>query len=610
MSKRARQILYIIIIICLVIFGGISAFLAKKKIDMNKEIRPIQTYKFEDDLNRNNIKGFQIRPSQTETYDIQGMYRKNYLHKVHKKHLKGFSTTVVMGDDNTLSYISKKSRLHHVKENASYMKSATKSHLFLMGILRTIFIVFVAILCFVPMFWPELSSHFESATGNDKGNIRFKDVAGEDAEKNQLVEIINFLKHPKQFEKLGAVIPHGILLEGPPGTGKTLLAKATAGEANVPFYATSGSEFESSFFGMSAKRIRSLFKKAKRNAPSIIFIDEIDAIGGKRKSSSFSERTQIINQLLTEMDGFRSKGDRVVVIGATNRADTLDPALTRSGRFDMKVTVNPPDVKGRYDILKIHAKTRPLAKNVNLKEIAHQTPGFTGADLANLINQSALIAVSKKHTKINSVDVSQAEDQVIAGPADKDAVINKKDLHTVAVHEAGHAVVGLALNHAREVRKITIVPHGNKGGYTMMLPKHDSKLLSKADAIEQLAGLLGGRVAEEILYHFKSSGGFNDFQQATKLAKTMITKLGMGSLGDVVLNQNNYSEDTSIKIDQEIEHLLMTAHNNAYRIIQQHREQHYVLVNALLKYRTLNYTEIKSLWNSGKMPDNDPKVEN
>ena len=320
--------------------------------------------------------------------------------------------------------------------------------------------------------------------------VRFSDVAGEEEEKQELVEVVEFLKNPKKFMKLGAKIPSGVLLEGPPGTGKTLLARAVAGEAGVPFFSISGSDFVEMFVGVGASRVRDLFEQAKKAAPAIIFIDEIDAVGRRRGNGmggGHDEREQTLNQLLVEMDGFQ--GDEgVIVMAATNRADVLDPALLRPGRFDRKILVGRPDVRGREAILRVHAKNKPLASDVDLKEIAKQTPGFVGADLANLLNEAALLAARRNKSEIDAADVDEAEDRVIAGPAKRDRVISKQERRTVAFHEAGHTIVGLVLNDARVVHKVTIVPRGRAGGYAIMLPKEDQMLMSKKNAMEQIAG--------------------------------------------------------------------------------------------------------------------------
>ena len=456
---------------------------------------------------------------------------------------------------------------------------------------------------------------------NSKDNkVRFSDVAGEEEEKQELVEVVEFLKDPKKFMKLGAKIPSGVLLEGPPGTGKTLLAKAVAGEAGVPFYSISGSDFVEMFVGVGASRVRDLFDQAKKNSPSIIFIDEIDAVGRRRGNGmggGHDEREQTLNQLLVEMDGFQ--GDEgVIVMAATNRSDVLDPALLRPGRFDRKILVGRPDVKGREAILRVHAKNKPLAPDVDLKEIAKQTPGFVGADLANLLNEAALLAARRNKTEIDASDVDEAEDRVIAGPAKRDRVVSPQERKTVAFHEAGHTIVGLVLNDARVVHKVTIVPRGRAGGYAIMLPKEDQMLMSKKNAEEQIAGLMGGRAAEELIFNSQSSGASNDFEQATQIARSMVTQYGMSDkIGPVELqssgqvftgqgyDQSPYSEKTAALVDEEVRRILTEGHQRALHIIEMHREQHKLIAEALLKYETLDEKQILSLYKYGKMPEKD-----
>ncbi|ORJ30997.1 cell division protein FtsH [Streptococcus oralis subsp. tigurinus] len=455
------------------------------------------------------------------------------------------------------------------------------------------------------------------AANKEDIKVRFSDVAGAEEEKQELVEVVEFLKDPKRFTKLGARIPAGVLLEGPPGTGKTLLAKAVAGEAGVPFFSISGSDFVEMFVGVGASRVRSLFEDAKKAAPAIIFIDEIDAVGRQRGvglGGGNDEREQTLNQLLIEMDGFEGN-EGIIVIAATNRSDVLDPALLRPGRFDRKVLVGRPDVKGREAILKVHAKNKPLADDVDLKLVAQQTPGFVGADLENVLNEAALVAARRNKSIIDASDIDEAEDRVIAGPSKKDKTVSQRERELVAYHEAGHTIVGLVLSNARVVHKVTIVPRGRAGGYMIALPKEDQMLLSKEDMKEQLAGLMGGRVAEEIIFNVQTTGASNDFEQATQMARAMVTEYGMSEkLGPVQYEgnhamfgaqspQKSISEQTSYEIDEEVRLLLNEARNKAAEIIQSNRETHKLIAEALLKYETLDSTQIKSLYETGKMPE-------
>ena len=455
------------------------------------------------------------------------------------------------------------------------------------------------------------------AANKEDIKVRFSDVAGAEEEKQELVEVVEFLKDPKRFTKLGARIPAGVLLEGPPGTGKTLLAKAVSGEAGVPFFSISGSDFVEMFVGVGASRVRSLFEDAKKAAPAIIFIDEIDAVGRQRGvglGGGNDEREQTLNQLLIEMDGFEGN-EGIIVIAATNRSDVLDPALLRPGRFDRKVLVGRPDVKGREAILKVHARNKPLAEDVDLKLVAQQTPGFVGADLENVLNEAALVAARRNKSVIDASDIDEAEDRVIAGPSKKDKTVSQKERELVAYHEAGHTIVGLVLSNARVVHKVTIVPRGRAGGYMIALPKEDQMLLSKEDMKEQLAGLMGGRVAEEIIFNVQTTGASNDFEQATQMARAMVTEYGMSEkLGPVQYEgshamfgaqspQKSISEQTAYEIDEEVRSLLNEARNKAAEIIQSNRETHKLIAEALLKYETLDSTQIKSLYETGKMPE-------
>ncbi|MGX4687380.1 ATP-dependent zinc metalloprotease FtsH [Vagococcus sp. JNUCC 83] len=455
-------------------------------------------------------------------------------------------------------------------------------------------------------------------------NVRFSDVAGAEEEKQELVEVVEFLKDPRRFVELGARIPAGVLLEGPPGTGKTLLAKAVAGEAGVPFFSISGSDFVEMFVGVGASRVRDLFETAKKSAPAIIFIDEIDAVGRQRGAGmggGHDEREQTLNQLLVEMDGFNGN-EGVIVIAATNRSDVLDPALLRPGRFDRQVLVGTPDVKGREQILRVHSRNKPLASDVDLKVVAQQTPGFAGADLENVLNEAALVAARRNKKKIDASDIDEAQDRVIAGPAKKDRMISKKERSMVAYHEAGHTICGLVLSDARIVHKVTIVPRGRAGGYMIALPKEDRFLMTQNEMFEQIVGLLGGRVAEEIIFGVKSTGASNDFEQATNLARSMVTEYGMSdSLGPVQYEGNHqvfvgrdygqtktYSEQIAFQIDEEVRNILNRAHQKAVEIIEAHRDEHKLIAESLLKYETLDAKQIKSLFEEGKMP-NDDKAE-
>jgi cell division protease FtsH len=455
---------------------------------------------------------------------------------------------------------------------------------------------------------------------DEKKKVRFKDVAGADEEKQELVEVVEFLKDPRKFAELGARIPKGVLLVGPPGTGKTLLARAVAGEAGVPFFSISGSDFVEMFVGVGASRVRDLFENAKKNAPCIIFIDEIDAVGRQRGAGlggGHDEREQTLNQLLVEMDGFGAN-EGIIIIAATNRADVLDPALLRPGRFDRQITVDRPDVKGREAVLKVHSRNKPLSPEVDLKAIAQRTPGFSGADLENLLNEAALVAARQNKKKIDMSDLDEASDRVIAGPAKKNKVISAKERNIVAFHEAGHVVIGQVLDDAEVVHKVTIVPRGQAGGYAVMLPKEDRYFMTKPELLDKITGLLGGRVAEEVVFGEVSTGAHNDFQRATGIARKMVTEFGMsdklGPLqfgqsqgGNVFLgrdfnNEQNYSDKIAYEIDLEIQAIIKECYAKATTIIKDKRDKLDLIANTLLEVETLDSKGINSLWDQGTLP--------
>jgi cell division protease FtsH len=459
----------------------------------------------------------------------------------------------------------------------------------------------------------------------EKKKVRFKDVAGADEEKQELVEVVEFLKDPRKFAELGARIPKGVLLVGPPGTGKTLLARAVAGEAGVPFFSISGSDFVEMFVGVGASRVRDLFETAKKNAPCIIFIDEIDAVGRQRGAGlggGHDEREQTLNQLLVEMDGFGAN-EGIIIVAATNRPDILDPALLRPGRFDRQITVDRPDVTGREAVLKVHARNKPLDESVNLKSIAARTPGFSGADLENLLNEAALVAARRNKKKIDMLDLDEATDRVIAGPAKKSRVISKKERNIVAFHEGGHVVVGVVLDEAEMVHKVTIVPRGQAGGYAVMLPKEDRYFMTKPELLDKITGLLGGRVAEEIVFGEVSTGAHNDFQRATGIARRMVTEFGMSdklgpmqfgqAQGQVFLgrdfnNEQNYSDAIAYEIDLEIQRIIKECYERARNLLTEHRDKLDLIANTLLEVETLDAEQIKHLVDHGRLPDRPVNV--
>ena len=445
--------------------------------------------------------------------------------------------------------------------------------------------------------------------------VTFKDVAGAEEAKEELEEIKEFLKSPEKFNNLGAKIPKGVLLVGPPGTGKTLLARAVAGESEVPFYSISGSDFVEMFVGVGASRVRDLFKKAKESAPSIIFIDEIDAVGRMRGAGlggGHDEREQTLNQLLVEMDGFESN-QGVILMAATNRPDVLDPALLRPGRFDRQVIVDRPDLNGRTEILKVHAKDKPLAKNINLKTVAKQTPGFTGADLANLLNEAALLTARKNKKKVSIQDIENSIDRVLAGPEKKSRLMSDQEKLIIAYHETGHALVGWALPNADPIHKVTIIPRGRALGYTQALPEGEKYLTSKAELKDRLAMLMGGRVAEEIIFADPTTGASNDIEKATEIARKMVMEFGMSEklgpmlygkgsnevfLGRDYGRQQDYSDEAASSIDDEVKSLLSDAHIIAGKILKKFKKQMEIMVKVLIEKETIDRDEVAKIFKS------------
>lgn len=453
--------------------------------------------------------------------------------------------------------------------------------------------------------------------------VRFKDVAGCEEEKEEVKEIIDYLRSPKKFTDMGAHIPKGILMVGPPGTGKTLLAKAVAGEANVPFFSISGSDFVEMFVGTGASRVRDMFKTAQKSAPCIIFIDEIDAVGRQRGAGmggGNDEREQTLNQLLVEMDGMTDNAG-IVVIAATNRPDVLDPALLRSGRFDRRVTVSLPDIKGREAILHVHARNKKLASDVSLANLAKRTPGFSGADLANVLNEGAILAVRKNEAKVTMTDLDEAIDRVMMGPAKKSKKYTEKDKILVAYHEAGHAVIGLKLEDADMVQKVTIIPRGDAGGYNLMTPREEKYFHRKSEFIAQITGLLGGRTAEEIQFGEISAGAVNDIEKLTEIAKNMVRVYGMSSLGpiqyadpqgNVFLGRDytkgsDYSAGVAAEIDKEVRAIVDECHENCRKILTENKDLLDLIANNLYEHETLTNEEITNLMNYEQLTD--PNVE-
>lgn len=615
----------------LAVVGGIQLFTNNSYLSGN--IKEISSSEFITQLDEGQIQEFDIQIG-AGSYEIQGTYNESQTtDKEEESFRQVFNTsertnqfkTRLLGNDDTLKRVTDLALKTETDVTTIPESSAGTWLSFLPFLILTVPALF---LMFSMMrgggaggggqnMMSFGKSKSEDVSG-ERSKVRFTDVAGAEEEKQELVEIVEFLKEPKRFTDLGARIPAGVLLEGPPGTGKTLLAKAVAGEAGVPFFNISGSEFVEMFVGVGASRVRDLFKKAKQEAPAIIFIDEIDAVGRQRGAGmggGHDEREQTLNQLLVEMDGFEGN-EGVIVMAATNRADVLDPALLRPGRFDRQIMVGNPDVKAREAILQVHARNKKLDDTIDLKTIAHQTPGFSGADLENLLNEAALVAARFNRTSILSEDVDEAYDRVIAGIAKDYSARSEKQNRTVAYHEAGHTVIGMVLDDARTVHKVTIVPRGRAGGYAVMLPKEDQLLNTEEELLQQVVGLLGGRVAEEIVFGTKTTGAQQDFQQATQIVRRMVVEFGMSdNLGPVQYESNQsvflgrdygqgsaYSDQIAFEIDKEVLRIMNECHERAHQIINEHRKQLNVIAEKLLEVETLDKAEIESLFHTGQMP--------
>ncbi|MBC1936428.1 ATP-dependent metallopeptidase FtsH/Yme1/Tma family protein [Listeria grandensis] len=621
MNRFFRNAIFYVIIF-LVIIGIVATF------NNNSETAKEISYdEFITKMGDDKIKSFSIQPDRS-VYVIDGEFKDAVKtdSKVGKDQTTTKFTTYAINSDQLLTQMDKVADDNGVKMTVVPAKQNSGWITFFTSIIPFVII-------FILFFF--LMSQAQGGGGggrvmnfgkskaklynDDKKKVRFTDVAGADEEKQELVEVVDFLKDPRKFAELGARIPKGVLLVGPPGTGKTLLARAVAGEAGVPFFSISGSDFVEMFVGVGASRVRDLFENAKKNAPCIIFIDEIDAVGRQRGAGmggGHDEREQTLNQLLVEMDGFGGN-EGIIIIAATNRADVLDPALLRPGRFDRQIMVDRPDVKGREAVLQVHARNKPLAKSVDLKAIAQRTPGFSGADLENLLNEAALVAARSDKKEIDMKDLDEASDRVIAGPAKKNRVISVKERRTVAYHESGHVIVGMVLDEAEVVHKVTIVPRGQAGGYAVMLPKEDRFLMTKAELMDRITGLLGGRVAEEIEFGEVTTGASNDFERATQIARRMVTEWGMSDkigplqfasgndqvfMGRDFGNGKNYSDKIAYEIDTEVQSLIRFCYDRAKNIILEHREQHKLIAETLLDVETLDARQIRSLYDDGVLP--------
>ena len=585
---------------------------------MNQKIEYITYDEFIENIESNNIEEIEITPkNRANVYEITGKMKNS-------KDDESFFVRIPLSDV-VIDRVMQLGEAGSFKLDVNTDPESSTLLLFIINVLPMVILIGFAFFFITrQMGSANKSMDFgksRARLSEDNKKVSFKDVAGLSEEKEEVQELIDFLKNPKKFESMGARIPKGVLLVGPPGTGKTLLARAVAGEANVPFYFISGSDFVELFVGVGASRVRDMFKQAKHNAPCLIFIDEIDAVGRQRGAGlggGHDEREQTLNQLLTEMDGFGAN-EGIIIIAATNRPDVLDPALLRPGRFDRQVTVNLPDAKGREEILEVHAKNKTFANDVNLKNIAKRTVGLSGADLENLLNEAALLTVRRNKKAITMEEIDEAHDRVLMGPAKKSHKYTDSEKRVVAYHEAGHAVVGLKLDGANDVQKITIIPRGAAGGYNLMMPKEETYLSTKKELLETISGLLGGRVAEEIVFNEMTTGAHNDFEKATKIARAMVTEYGMSSLGPVQFEHQessvflgrdynksrNFSSQVAYQIDEEIRKIIGEQYEVTKKIISQNMDLLKLIAETLLEYETITKEQIDYLVEHGKMPKDD-----
>ena len=581
----------------------------------NTKVNKFSYDEFISNLNNGQISEITITPkTRTEVYEITGKlknYAKNESFTLNLPKSDEIIVRILEGKDKETFSINVKTD----PEASSWIAIATNVLPMILLIGATIF-----------LFTRQIGGTNNSMDfGKSKAKLleegpktTFKDVAGLSEEKEEVQELIDFLKNPKKFQSMGARIPKGVLLVGPPGTGKTLLARAVAGEAKVPFYYISGSDFVELFVGIGASRVRDMFRQAKLNAPCLIFIDEIDAVGRQRGTGlggGHDEREQTLNQLLTEMDGFGAN-EGIIIIAATNRPDVLDPALLRPGRFDRQVTVSLPDKNAREEILQVHAKNKVLAKGITLSYLAQRTPGFSGADLENLLNEAALLTVRRNKKAITMSEIDEATDRVLMGPAKVTKKYTEKEKKLVAYHEAGHVVLGVKLDDANDVQKVTIIPRSSAGGYAMMIPKEETYTSTKKELLERITGLLGGRVAEEITFNEVTTGAQNDFEKATKIARSMVTEYGMSDLGPMQLEEpstntflgrdytknRNISDKVAHEIDEEMRKIIDSCHVKAREIISQNKDLLKLVAETLLEYETLTKEQIDYLVEHGKMP--------
>ena len=616
-NTRKRGLMDIIVImILLVVVSGIMMFV----FGSGNKVDEITRDEFFVIIQTQDVKEIQMSgvsgSGNEKIFTVKGIYADEYA-KANK--VKGF--VIVLSEEDRALILEMK---NNKEITATFNSVQVVSTFDWLGLILTILPLGILVVMVVLMFRNNSKGNNQAfdfgksrARLNRKATTTFKDVAGLDEEKEEMIEVVDFLKNPQKYFQMGARIPKGILLVGPPGTGKTLLARAVAGEAGVPFYTISGSDFVEMFVGVGASRVRDMFKTAKATAPCIVFIDEIDAVGRQRGAGlggGHDEREQTLNQLLVEMDGFNGNSG-IIVMAATNRADILDPALLRPGRFDRQITISKPDFRGREAILKVHARNKKFSPRVNFTDVAKRTPGFSGADLENLLNEAALLAARENCKEIKIYHIDEAVDRVIMGPAKKSRKYSESEKALVAYHEAGHAVVGLKLKKAHKVQKVTIIPRGQAGGYNLMTPEEETFLETKETLTAEITGLLAGRIAEELVFNQMSTGAHNDFQRATAIARAMVAEYGMSSLGPVqyeretgsvflgrdYMKEKNFSDQIALEIDREVRKIIEDCYKQGEELLKEHRQLLDLIALHLVEIETLTSEDIKELVENGSL---------